>query len=125
MFRNDPNWIKMGAKQETLAGLSGIGDLMLTCFGALSRNQAVGIRLGKGENIKDILNSLPEIAEGVATTPAAVKLARSYGLYCPIIEGVDILLKGEMSVKTILDQLLSLPTGPELDYTSIHTSANL
>jgi len=111
--------LKMGAKPETLAGLSGIGDLMLTCFGALSRNQAVGVRLGRGENIKDILGSLPEVAEGVPTTPAAVKLARSFGLDCPIIEGVNLLLQGNLSVKTILDNLLSLPTGAETDYTSL------
>jgi len=109
--------LKLGARPETLAGLSGIGDLMLTCFGALSRNQAVGFRIGQGEKIKDILDSLPEVAEGVPTTPAAVRLAKSYDLKCPIIEGVEDILKGE-SVKTVLERLLSLPTGPESEYTS-------
>jgi glycerol-3-phosphate dehydrogenase len=65
--------IAMGGKPETLAGLSGIGDLMLTCYGALSRNRTVGVRIGKGETLADIKASSVEIAEGVATTPAAVR----------------------------------------------------
>jgi len=111
--------LKLGAQQETLAGLSGIGDLMLTCFGSLSRNQTVGIRLGKGEAIKDILESMSEVAEGVATTPAAVALARKYGINCPIMFAVDRLLKGETTAAELLVSLMALPTGPEAEYTSI------
>jgi len=111
--------IKIGAKQETLAGLSGIGDLMLTCFGNLSRNQTVGFRLGQGESIKAILDSMSEVAEGVATTPAALKLAQKYRINCPIISSVNQLLSGEMTAKELVSHLMSLPTGPESEYTSI------
>jgi len=111
--------LKIGAKQETLAGLSGIGDLMLTCFGNLSRNQTVGFRLGQGESIKTILDSMSEVAEGVTTTPAAMKLAQKYGINCPIISSVNRLLSGEMTAKELVSHLMSLPTGPESKYTSI------
>jgi len=111
--------LKMGAKAETLAGLSGIGDLMLTCFGSASRNQTVGRRLGEGESLDAILESMGEVAEGVATTPAAVKLAAKFGIQAPIINAVYALLQGKMVPKDLVHQLMTLPTGLESDYTSI------
>jgi len=69
----------MGGQEHTMNGLAGIGDLMLTCLGGLSRNKKVGIELGRGKKLTQILEeraqSLQGVAEGVATTPAAVKLA--------------------------------------------------
>ncbi len=73
----------MGAHPATIRGLCGIGDLMLTCYGSLSRNRTVGTRLGRGETLASIVASMSEVAEGVATTPAARALARKYDVYTP------------------------------------------
>jgi glycerol-3-phosphate dehydrogenase (NAD+) len=73
--------VRIGARPETLSGLSGIGDLMLTCYSALSRNRTVGYRLGKGESLADIAASMNEICEGVATTPAALALSRKFRFF--------------------------------------------
>lgn len=98
----------MGSTQPTLVGLSGIGDLMLTCYGALSRNRTVGVRLGRGETLAEILATTSEAAEGVATTPAALALARHYGIDVPLIESVNGILSGNMSA---VDALLGLMGG--------------
>merc|ERR1719491_2567405 len=78
-----------GAKAHTMNGLAGIGDLMLTCMGGASRNKAVGLRIGKGEPLEEILQSrcqtLAGVAEGVATTPAAAKLAAKLEVEAPLI----------------------------------------
>jgi glycerol-3-phosphate dehydrogenase (NAD(P)+) len=76
----------LGAQQRTLSGLSGIGDLVLTSTGSLSRNRAVGIELGRGRRLDEILHSMRMVAEGVDTTAAAVKLARRAGVEMPITE---------------------------------------
>lgn len=76
----------LGAQPRTLAGLSGIGDLVLTATGSLSRNRAVGIELGRGRRLEEILHSMRMVAEGVDTTAAAVKLARRAGVEMPITE---------------------------------------
>eukprot|EP01126_Amoeba_proteus_P011112 TRINITY_DN1443_c0_g1_i3.p1 TRINITY_DN1443_c0_g1~~TRINITY_DN1443_c0_g1_i3.p1 ORF type:complete len:147 (-),score=29.32 TRINITY_DN1443_c0_g1_i3:38-478(-) len=110
--------LAMGARAETLSGLAGIGDLMLTCFGSASRNQSVGLRLGQGERIEDILNSMSEVAEGVATTPAASKLADKYGINAPIIKTVERLLNGTMSPKEAVEYLMTITLSPfETEYT--------
>ena len=82
----------MGAKAETFMGLSGLGDLILTCTGDLSRNRQVGLRVGKGEKIIDILASMKMVAEGVKTTEAVHKLARKLEVDMPITEEVYALL---------------------------------
>ena len=88
----------MGAKTATLSGLSGVGDMMLTAFGAQSRNRSVGRRLGEGAKLADILeergSTLAGVAEGVATAPAALRLARSHGVDVPIIAAVCAVLRG-------------------------------
>merc|ERR1712037_1014039 len=88
--------VAMGGRAYTMNGLAGIGDLMLTCMGGAPRNKAVGARLGKGESLKAILesrkNSLEGVAEGVATAPAAVQLAKRYRVDCPIAEAVSKVL---------------------------------
>uniref|UniRef100_A0A0G4IBX7 Glycerol-3-phosphate dehydrogenase [NAD(+)] n=1 Tax=Chromera velia CCMP2878 TaxID=1169474 RepID=A0A0G4IBX7_9ALVE len=86
-----------GGRAETLSGLSGFGDLMLTCFGSLSRNRTVGVRLGKGESLEQILKTMGEVAEGVATAPMAARLAQESGVECPLLTAIDMLLKGHLS----------------------------
>ena len=87
--------VALGARPHTLSGLSGIGDLMLTCYGTLSRNRTVGVRLGQGESLAQIKQSMGEVAEGVATTPAAVQLAAKLGVNVPIINAVGAVLEGK------------------------------
>lgn len=85
----------LGGRRETLAGLSGMGDLVLTCTGTLSRNRSVGVALGRGERLEDILASTRMVAEGVRTTAATVELARRAGLEMPITEQMyAVLYKG-------------------------------
>jgi glycerol-3-phosphate dehydrogenase (NAD(P)+) len=82
----------LGAEPRTLAGLSGIGDLVLTATGPLSRNRAVGIELGRGRTLVDILQSMRMVAEGIGTTAAAVELARRAGVEIPITEQMHAVL---------------------------------
>ncbi|MBV8115103.1 MAG: NAD(P)-dependent glycerol-3-phosphate dehydrogenase [Silvibacterium sp.] len=102
--------IACGGKQETLAGLAGIGDLVLTCTGALSRNRWVGIELGKGRPLPEILDGLSgKVAEGVRTTSAALGLARGRGVEMPIAEQVQAILLGEKHVRQAIQELMSRP----------------
>jgi glycerol-3-phosphate dehydrogenase (NAD(P)+) len=78
--------VAMGGRQQTLAGLAGLGDLVLTCTGDLSRNRTLGIELAKGRKLDDIVNSMKMVAEGVKTTNAAVDLAKRYSVEMPIAE---------------------------------------
>jgi glycerol-3-phosphate dehydrogenase (NAD(P)+) len=74
----------MGGKPLTQAGLAGLGDLVLTCTGELSRNRAVGVELAKGRKLDEIVQSMKMVAEGIKTTTAAVALARRQGVEMPI-----------------------------------------
>src|SRR5206468_7027246 len=78
--------VALGGKRETFQGLSGIGDLMVTCFSRHSRNRAVGERLGKGERLADIIASMNMVAEGVPTTYSAFECARRLHIETPIID---------------------------------------
>ncbi|HEW80849.1 MAG TPA: NAD(P)-dependent glycerol-3-phosphate dehydrogenase, partial [Nitrospirae bacterium] len=78
----------MGAKEKTFGGLSGLGDLVLTCTGTLSRNYTVGHRLGKGERIKEIVSSMRMVAEGVATSGSAYELSQKHGVEMPIVQQI-------------------------------------
>jgi glycerol-3-phosphate dehydrogenase (NAD(P)+) len=89
--------VACGANPMTLAGLAGMGDLVLTCTGHLSRNLQVGIRLGKKERLDDILASMSMVAEGVATARSAMILAERRGVEMPIAAAVTKLLDGELS----------------------------
>lgn len=80
--------ISQGGRVETMAGLAGIGDLLLTCTGTLSRNRKVGVELGKGRKIEEILAETREVAEGVRTTAAARELGRKAGVEMPITEAM-------------------------------------
>ena len=84
--------IAMGGRPETMAGLAGMGDLVLTCTGALSRNRGVGVELGKGRKLDEIVGSMRMVAEGVSTTAATRTLARKMGLEMPITEQMHAVL---------------------------------
>lgn len=85
--------VACGGKPETLAGLSGLGDLVLTCTGSLSRNRTVGMELGKGRKLPEIIASLDgKVAEGVRSTSAALGLARRHGVEMPITEQMEAIL---------------------------------
>lgn len=99
--------IAMGAKERTFSGLSGIGDLMLTCTGDLSRNRQVGLRLGKGEKIESILKSMNQVAEGVPTAKSVYELNQKYQVQMPNAEHVYKILYENMSPKNAVDIILS------------------
>ncbi|HEX4286831.1 MAG TPA: NAD(P)H-dependent glycerol-3-phosphate dehydrogenase [Terracidiphilus sp.] len=100
--------VACGGRRETLAGLSGVGDLVLTCTGSLSRNRTVGEALGKGQKLHDILEGLGgKVAEGVRTTRAALGLARRYGIEMPITEQMELILdEGKDPHEAIRDLML-------------------
>jgi glycerol-3-phosphate dehydrogenase (NAD(P)+) len=95
-----------GGKGETLAGLAGMGDLVLTCTGDLSRNRRVGIELGKGRRLGDIIGSMRMVAEGVRTTGATVALGRRYGIEMPITCQVSRILEGVISPGNAIRELM-------------------
>ena len=80
--------VAMGAKDKTFDGLSGLGDLVLTCTGTLSRNYTVGYKLGQGEKLNEILSGMKMVAEGVATSKSAYELSRKHNIEMPIIEQI-------------------------------------
>jgi glycerol-3-phosphate dehydrogenase (NAD+) len=100
---------KLGAKPQTMAGLSGLGDIMLTCYGDLSRNRAVGVRLGKGERLEDILGSSTQVAEGVATAGVVVGLARRYRVSLPVLTAVAQVLDAALTPAEAVAEIMSLP----------------
>ncbi len=103
-----------GGRRETLAGLAGIGDLVLTCTGGLSRNRAVGIELGKGRHLPEILAGLNgKVAEGVRSTTAALGLAARYGLEMPITEQVAAILHADKPPRDAIRELMGRPGRPE------------
>jgi glycerol-3-phosphate dehydrogenase (NAD(P)+) len=103
----------LGGKRETFSGLSGIGDLMVTCFSQHSRNRRVGERLGRGEPLSDISASMQMVAEGVPTTYSAYECARRLNIDTPIIDQIRALLDGEFSSRTVMGNLLSRDPRPE------------
>lgn len=98
--------VAAGASATTFRGLAGMGDLVLTCTGGLSRNRTVGQRMGRGEKLQDILDSMREVVEGVRTTPAALRLATDLGVEMPITAAMARLLAGETDPKTALRELM-------------------
>lgn len=126
----------MGAKSATLTGLSGTGDIMLTCFVSLSRNRTVGVRLGSGERLEDILSSMNQVpnrypplslvrsscilvlmlkgyflqvAEGVATAGAVIALAQKYNVKMPVLTAVARIIDNELTPQAAVLELMSLP----------------
>jgi len=108
--------VAAGARRETLSGLSGIGDLVLTCTGSLSRNRMVGYQLGQGRQLPEILAGLDgKVAEGIRTTRAALGLARQLSVEMPITEQMGQILDQNKSPKEAIKDLMQRPTRPEED----------
>ena len=102
--------VACGARRETLSGLSGMGDLVLTCTGGLSRNRTVGVQLGQGRKLPDIMAGMHGmVAEGVSTTDAALGLARRHRIEMPITEQVHLILHEEKSPKDAIRELMNRP----------------
>jgi glycerol-3-phosphate dehydrogenase (NAD(P)+) len=102
--------VACGGRRQTLAGLSGLGDLVLTCTGSLSRNRSVGIELGKGRQLPEILAGLNgKVAEGIRSTAAALGLATRYGVEMPITEQMDAILHRGKSPKEAIRELMARP----------------
>ena len=107
--------VQLGANRQTLAGLSGLGDLVLTCTGDLSRNRSVGLRLGRGERLADILASMNEVAEGVRNTRSVRDLARSVNVEMPITEQMYLLLYENKSPRQAVVELMTRTLRSEID----------
>ncbi|XP_004146469.1 glycerol-3-phosphate dehydrogenase [NAD(+)] 2, chloroplastic isoform X1 [Cucumis sativus] len=105
---------KMGAKPTTITGLSGTGDIMLTCFVNLSRNRTVGVRLGSGENLDDILSSMNQVAEGVSTAGAVIALAQKYKVKMPVLTAVARIIDNELTPQKAVLELMGLPQVEEV-----------
>ena len=102
--------VACGGHRQTLAGLSGVGDLVLTCTGTLSRNRSVGIELGKGRKLPDILSGMNgKIAEGIFSTAAALGLAARYAVEMPIAQQMDAVLHRNRSPRDAIRELMSRP----------------
>ncbi|MBF0555722.1 MAG: NAD(P)-dependent glycerol-3-phosphate dehydrogenase [Nitrospirae bacterium] len=99
--------VSLGAKDNTFSGLSGLGDLVLTCTGNLSRNYTVGLRLGKGETPAEILSDMKAVAEGVETSASAFELANRAGVEMPIVEQVYRVIHESKNPAEAVRQLMS------------------
>lgn len=102
-----------GAKRETLGGLSGLGDLVLTCSSTSSRNYSLGIGIGEGGRADELLSNRRTVAEGAFTAPVLAQVSREKGIDMPIVNAVDALIAGRATVDQVLDELLSRPPRPE------------
>ncbi len=104
----------LGARTETLAGLCGLGDLVLTCSSTASRNFSLGKALGEGASAADLMADRRTVAEGAHTAPVLADLAATRGIAMPIVAAVDAILKGE-SARTVVADLLARPLKAELE----------
>jgi glycerol-3-phosphate dehydrogenase (NAD(P)+) len=95
-----------GAKRTTFSGLAGMGDLVLTCTGDLSRNRTVGLEIGRGRKLADILKGMKMVAEGVKTTTSAYQLAQKLGVEVPIIEQMYLILNQDKDPRTAVRELM-------------------
>jgi len=106
--------VALGGKKETLSGLSGLGDLILTCSSPQSRNQSLGFALGQGESLEAIMSNRNTVAEGVHTARAVVELAEAKSIDMPISKAVEDIVSGDKSVDEAIIDLLSRPVGDEI-----------
>ena len=104
---------RLGARGETLMGLSGIGDLSLTCNGMLSRNLTLGLALGEGRSLQDILGERRAVTEGVATAGSVVELAEKHGVDMPIAQAVNRIVNQGADVGATIAEVLARPFRPE------------
>jgi glycerol-3-phosphate dehydrogenase (NAD(P)+) len=102
-----------GARRETLAGLSGFGDLVLTCSSTSSRNYSLGKGIGEGRSAAELMADRKTVAEGAFTAPVLARLALQMGIEMPVVAAVDRLLSGSANVEQVLQELLSRPPRPE------------
>jgi glycerol-3-phosphate dehydrogenase (NAD(P)+) len=102
-----------GAKGETLSGLSGLGDLVLTCSSTSSRNYSLGLGIGEGRSAAELLSNRKTVAEGAFTAPVLARISREKGIDMPIVNAVDALIDGRANVEQVLDELLSRPPRSE------------
>ncbi len=105
--------VALGAEPQTVAGLCGLGDLVLTCSSPQSRNMSLGLALGQGQTVEQALAGKRSVAEGYESAPAVRELAARAGVEMPICEGVAALLAGETTVDGLIDALLSRPLKSE------------
>jgi glycerol-3-phosphate dehydrogenase (NAD(P)+) len=103
-----------GARRETLAGLSGLGDLVLTCSSTSSRNFSLGKGIGEGRPAAELLADRRTVAEGAFTAPVLARLARERGIEMPIVDAVDALIARRATVDQVLGKLLARPPRPEV-----------
>jgi glycerol-3-phosphate dehydrogenase (NAD(P)+) len=109
-----PLGVAKGARTETLFGLSGLGDLTLTCNGRQSRNMSLGIALGRGETLADVLGARRSVAEGVSTAAAVTALAARLEVEMPICAAVDAILHHDANIDAVIEELLARPFKAEL-----------
>jgi glycerol-3-phosphate dehydrogenase (NAD(P)+) len=107
--------VAIGAEQSTFAGLAGLGDLVLTCTGSLSRNRAVGVEVGKGRKLADVLKDRETVAEGVITAQSARELASRKGVEMPIVDTVNRVLFEEQSPRSAIAALMTRELRAEAD----------
>ena len=105
--------VAMGAREETFRGLSGLGDLILTCTGTLSRNYTVGYKLGRGEELADILSNMKMVAEGVATSESAYELSVRHDVDMPIVRQIYKVISGEKKAIDAVKELMARSLKPE------------
>jgi len=105
----------MGGRPDTLAGLSGLGDLVLTCTGQRSRNRQAGVELGKGRSLDDLLRGQRMVAEGLRTALAALELGRRHGVELPITEQMQAVIDGHRTPQAALAELMLRPQKSEAD----------
>jgi len=98
--------VALGARPSTLMGLSGLGDLVLSCTGDLSRNRRVGLALAKDAELGEILHNLGSVAEGVNTTSAVYSLGRAYGVEIPITDAIHAILQGSKTPQQAMRELM-------------------
>lgn len=106
--------VRMGARAETFAGLSGVGDLVTTCLSPHSRNRFVGEQVGRGRRLDDVLAGMTMVAEGVTTTQAALRLAERHDVDMPIARAVHAVLFDNVPAADALTQLMTRPATPEI-----------
>ncbi|BBO80506.1 glycerol-3-phosphate dehydrogenase [NAD(P)+] [Desulfosarcina ovata subsp. sediminis] len=107
--------LAMGAQPRTFTGLAGVGDLILTCTGDLSRNHTIGKQIGQGRKLKDLLAEMHMVAEGVKTARSVYNLSRKLGVEMPISQAIYHLLYDDLDPKTALHQLMTRALKQELD----------
>ncbi|MNI45083.1 Glycerol-3-phosphate dehydrogenase [NAD(P)+] [compost metagenome] len=103
----------LGGKAETVAGLCGVGDLVLTCSSPQSRNMSLGLALGQGLSVEQALAGKRSVAEGYESAPAVRELTRKLGVDTPICEATAAVLAGELTVDQAIESLMSRPLKPE------------